>query len=103
MARAPRWMILVLLLCASPALAGGSPEVQLCVQHLKPAERERAEEQVGPLEELPLYRVQLDVDPSKREVKGRVQVEVLATKRTISELFLRLTPNASGKKVTLSD
>lgn len=103
MARAPRWMILVLLLCAAPALAGGSPEVQLCLQHLKPAERERAEKQLGPLDELPLYRVQLDVDPSKREVKGRVQVEVLAKKRTISELFLRLTPNASGKKVTLSD
>ncbi|WP_224366777.1 M1 family aminopeptidase [Hyalangium versicolor] len=103
MAPAPRWMILMLLLCAAPALAGGSPEVQLCLQHLKPSERERAEKQLGPLEELPLYRVQLEVDPAKREVKGRVQVEVFAKKRKISELFLRLTPNASGKKVTLSD
>lgn len=96
-------MIFALLLSAAPVLAGGSPEVQLCLQHLKPAEKERAEKQLGALEELPLYRVQLDVDPSKREVKGRVQVEVLAKKRSISELFLRVTPNASGKKVTLSD
>ncbi len=103
MAPSPRWIILALLLSAAPVLAGGSPEVQLCLQHLKPSEKERAEKQLGPLEELPLYRVQLDVDPAKREVKGRVQVEVLAKKRTISELFLRLTPNASGKKVTLSD
>lgn len=103
MARARPWMILALLLTAAPVLAGGSPEVQLCLQHLKPSEKERAEKQLGPLEELPLYRVQLEVDPTKREVKGKVQVEVLAKKRTISELFLRLTPNASGKKVTLSD
>lgn len=96
-------MILALLLSAAPALAGGSPEVQLCLQHLKPSERAQAERAIGPLEELPLYRVQLEVDPSKREVKGRVQVEVLAKKRTISELFLRVTPNASGRRVTLSD
>ncbi|WP_224244084.1 M1 family aminopeptidase [Hyalangium gracile] len=103
MAPARSWIILALLLCAAPALAGGSPEVQLCLQHLKPSERERAEKQLGPLNELPLYRVQLDVDPTKREVTGKVQVEVLARKRTLSELFLRLTPNASGRKVTLSD
>ncbi len=96
-------MILALLLTAAPALAGGSPEVQLCLQHLKPSEREQAEKALGPLEELPLYRVQLELDPAKREVKGKVQVEVLAKKRTISELFLRVTPNASGRKVTLSD
>ena len=96
-------MVLALLLLASPVLAGGSPEVQLCLQHLKPSERERAEKQLGPLEELPLYRVQLEVDPTKREVKGRVQVEVVARKRKLTELFLRLTPNASGKKVTLSE
>ena len=77
--------------------------MQLCLQHLKPSERERAEKQLGPLEQLPLYRVQLDVDPAEREVKGRVQVEVLARKRKLTELFLRLTPNASGRKVTLSD
>jgi hypothetical protein len=100
--RPPGWG-LVLLLAALPAMAGGSPEVQLCLQHLKPAERERAAKVAGPLEELPLYRVQLEVDPSKREVKGRVQLEVVVKRRTISELFLRVTPNASGRRVTLSD
>jgi len=103
MAPSSRWVVLALLLAASPALAGGSPEVQLCLQHLKSSEREQAEKAIGPVEELPLYRVQLEVDPSKREVKGRVQVEVLAKKRTISELFLRVTPNASGRKVTISE
>jgi hypothetical protein len=96
-------MVLALFLSAAQALAAGSPEVQLCLQHLKSGEREKAEKALGPLEELPLYRVQLEVDPAKREVKGRVEVEVLARKRTISELFLRVTPNASGRKVTLSD
>ena len=71
-------MILALLLAASPVLAGGSPEVQLYLQHLKPSEREQAEKAVGPVEELPMYRVQLEVDPAKREVKGRLQVKVLA-------------------------
>jgi len=96
-------MVLALFLSAAQALAAGSPEVQLCLQHLKPGEREKAEKAIGPLEELPLYRVQLEVDPSKREVKGRVEVEVLARKRKITELFLRVTPNASGRKVTISD
>ncbi len=93
----------MLLLAAAPALAGGSPEVQLCLQHLKPTERERAEKLLGPLEQLPLYRVQLELDPTKREVKGRLQLEVHAKKRKLSELFLRVTPNASGPKVKLSE
>jgi hypothetical protein len=74
-------MILARLLSAAPALAGGSPEVQLCLQHLKPSEREQAAKAAVPLDELPLYRVQLAVDPAKRQLKGRVQVEVLAKKR----------------------
>ncbi|ADO74148.1 M1 family aminopeptidase [Stigmatella aurantiaca] len=103
MARALRWSTLLSLLLAAPALAGSSPEVQLCLQHLKPAERERAVKQLGPLEELPLYRIQLDADPAKREVKGKVQVELTVKGRTRSELFLRVTPNASGRRVTLSE
>ncbi|MDY7228512.1 M1 family aminopeptidase [Hyalangium rubrum] len=104
MALAPRWWVPVLLLLSAPALAGGSPEVQLCLQHLKPAEKERATKVLGSLEELPLYRVQLEVDPAKREVKGRVQVEVRAKGRTRSEVFLRVTPNAAtGKAVVLSE
>jgi len=78
--------------------------VQLCLQHLKPAEKERAAKVLGTLEDLPLYRVQLEVDPAKREVKGRVQVEVRAKARKLSEVFLRLTPNAAtGRAVTLSE
>jgi hypothetical protein len=105
MALAPQWWVPVLLLLVSaPALAGGSPEVQLCLQHLKSAEKERAAKALGPLEDLPLYRVQLEVDPAKREVKGRVQVEVRAKGRTLSEVYLRVTPNATtGKTVTLAD
>lgn len=98
-----RWVVLALFLSAAQALAAENPEVQLCLQHLKPGEREKAEKALGSLEELPLYRVQLEVDPSGREVKGRVAVEVTARKRTISELFLRVTPNAQGRKVTLSE
>ncbi len=82
---------------------GISPEVQLCLQHLKPSERERAEKALGPLEELPRYRVQLEVDPDARTVKGRVQVEVLARKQPITGLYLRLTPNAQQRRLTLSD
>ncbi|WP_426754207.1 M1 family aminopeptidase [Myxococcus sp. Y35] len=87
----------------APAAPEVSPEVQLCLQHLKPSERERAAKALGPLEELPRYRVQLEVDPEMRVVKGRVQVEVLARKRPLTELYLRLTPNAQGRRVTLSD
>ena len=87
----------------SPPSATVSPEVQLCLQHLKPSERERAAKALGPLEELPRYRVQLEVDPAAREVKGRVQVEVVARGRPLTELYLRLTPNMQGKRVTLSE
>ncbi|MCP3144040.1 M1 family aminopeptidase [Pyxidicoccus xibeiensis] len=88
---------------AAAARAPVAPEVQLCLQHLKPAERERAAKALGPLDALPLYRVQLEVDPVEREVKGRVQVEVQARSKPITELYLRLTPNAQGRRVALSD
>ncbi|MFP2931227.1 M1 family aminopeptidase [Pyxidicoccus sp. 3LG] len=80
-----------------------SPEAQLCLQHLKPSERARAAKALGPLDELPRYRVQLEVDPAAREVTGRVQVEVLAKSQPLTELYLRLTPNAQGRRVMLSD
>jgi hypothetical protein len=89
---------------AAPAPAAMvSPEVQLCLQYLKPAERERAAKALGPLSELPLYRVRLEVDPASREVKGQVQVEVVARGRPLTELYLRLTPNMQGRRVTLSE
>jgi hypothetical protein len=80
-----------------------SPEVQLCLQHLKPSERARAAKALGPLEELPRYRVQLEVDPKERQVTGRVQVEVVARSRPLTELYLRLTPNLTGRRVTLTE
>ncbi|NMO20752.1 aminopeptidase [Pyxidicoccus fallax] len=88
---------------ATPAPGMVSPEVQLCLQHLKPSERERAAKALGPLAELPLYRVRLEVDPAAREVKGQVQVEVVARGRPLTELYLRLTPNMQGRRVTLSE
>jgi hypothetical protein len=87
----------------APAAASVSPEVQLCLQHLKPSERERAAKALGPLAELPRYRVQLDVEPDTREVKGRVQLEVKARGGPLTELYLRLTPNMLGRQVKLSD
>ncbi|XXF76592.1 M1 family aminopeptidase [Myxococcaceae bacterium GXIMD 01537] len=102
MASPLRWLPL-LLLAGTPAWsAGESPEVQLCLQHLKPAERVKAEKALGPLGELPRYRVQLDVDPKAREVKGRVQLELTARGKPLQEVFLRLTPNAADPQVTLS-
>ncbi|SET47503.1 hypothetical protein SAMN05443572_102412 [Myxococcus fulvus] len=92
------------LLLGQPARAEIPPEVALSLQHLKPAERERAAKALGPLEELPRYRVQLDVNPETREATGRVQVEVLAREQPLKEIYLRLTPNAlGGKRVVLSD
>jgi hypothetical protein len=67
MALAPRWWVFLLLLVSAPALAAGSPEVQLCLQHLKPAEKARATNVLGPLEELPRYRVQVEVERARRE------------------------------------
>ncbi|MBZ4419623.1 M1 family aminopeptidase [Myxococcus sp. RHSTA-1-4] len=93
---APAWS-------SAPPAPAVSPEVQLCLQYLKPSERERAAKALGPLAELPRYRVQLDVDPAAREVKGRVQVEVVARGRPLTELYLRLTPNMQGRRVTLSE
>ncbi|MBE4749892.1 M1 family metallopeptidase [Corallococcus sp. ZKHCc1 1396] len=95
----------------TPALAPASvmgagsvaPEVQLCLQHLKPSERDRAARALGPLESVPRYRVQLEVEPKERRVWGKVQVELVAKgPAPLTELYLRLTPNARSRQVTLS-
>ncbi|MCE9667416.1 aminopeptidase [Myxococcus stipitatus] len=97
-------LLVLCLLSGREARADVPPEVQLSLQHLKGAERERAQKALGPLDELPRYRVQLEVDPDAREAKGRVQVEVLARDKPITELYLRVTPNAQGgKRVVVSD
>jgi hypothetical protein len=87
---------LTLALVATQAWAGElSPEVQLCLQHFRAGERARAEKALGPLDALPFYRIQLEVDPQARSASGIVQLTYTA-ERPLSRLFLRLTPNAIG-------
>ncbi len=91
------------LSCAGAASAQDlSPEVQLCLQHLREGERARLTKALGPLEELPLYRLQLEVDPASRKVTGRAQVLYVAKERTLAAVYLRVTPNAQGPRVKLS-
>ncbi|WP_370451747.1 M1 family aminopeptidase [Corallococcus sp. CA031C] len=86
-----------------PGAGSVAPEVQLCLQHLKPSERDRAARALGPLDSLPRYRVQLEVEPKERRVWGKVQVELVAKgPEPLTELYLRLTPNARSRQVTLS-
>ncbi|NRD50726.1 aminopeptidase, partial [Corallococcus exiguus] len=91
---------------AAPAIPGAgsvAPEVQLCLQHLRPEERDRAARALGPLESVPLYRVQLEVEPKERRVWGKVQVELVAKgPKPVTELYLRLTPNTRSRQVALS-
>jgi hypothetical protein len=100
-----RWPLLALLLVPGVAPAGDSvpPEVQFSLQHLKPEERARAAQALGPLENLPRYLVQLEVDPKARQVKGRLRVEVFVRGRPLDAVHLRVTPNAFDKRMKLSD
>jgi Peptidase family M1 domain len=100
-----RWSLLALWLVPGVAPAGDfvSPEVQFSLQHFKSEERARAAQALGPLEELPHYQVQLEVDPKAREVKGRWRVELLARNRSLGAVYLRVTPNAFGSMVSLSE
>lgn len=84
----------LVLLVSIPATAELPPEVQLAVQSLRPGEKARLEKQLGPVERLPLYRVELDLDPVKRTVSGRVSLTVTA-KDELHGLHLRVTPNAA--------
>ncbi|MFZ5467948.1 MAG: M1 family aminopeptidase [Myxococcota bacterium] len=85
----------VAALWALGAWAELSPEAQLCLTHLRAGERARLEKALGPVEKLPLYRAQLSVDPTRREVKGRVFITYVAKDRRLEALLLRLTPNAA--------
>jgi hypothetical protein len=101
--RRPSASLALALLASLPAAASElSPEVQLCLQHLRQGERERLHRAQGPLEELPLYRLQLEVDPGARTVTGRAQVLYTARARTLQTLHLRVTPNAQGRRVKVS-
>jgi len=71
-----------------------SPEVALCATSLRDGERARAEQVLGPLEALPLYRAELLVDPEDRVVHGRLLVRYPVRGPAPKTLELRLTPNA---------
>ena len=83
----------LLLLCGSVFAAELSPEHQLVLQSFRPGERERLEKALGAVDELPMYRVELDLDAASREVTGKVQITVFARTETLTEVHLRLTPN----------
>lgn len=103
--RLRRWSPLALLLVSGAARAGDfvPPEVQFSLQHLKSEERARATQALGPLEQLPRYQVQLEVDPKARRVKGHLRVEVTARKNSLEALYLRVTPNAFAPQAAISD
>lgn len=100
-----RWPLLALLLVPGVAASGDfvPPEVQFSLQHLKNEERSRAAQALGPLEELPRYQVQLEVDPKARRVKGHLRVELLVRNRPLEAVHLRVTPNAFDPRVELSE
>lgn len=76
------------------AALGASPELELCRGHLRSDERARFEKAVGPLEQQPLYRAQLSVEPAARTVSGKWVVSYPARGAARSSLLLRLPPNA---------
>ncbi|PTL78494.1 M1 family aminopeptidase [Vitiosangium sp. GDMCC 1.1324] len=100
-----RWPLLALLLVPGIAPAGDfvPPEVQFALQHLKSEERARAAQALGPLEDLPRYLVQLEVDPKARKVTGHLRVELSVRNRPLDAVHLRVTPNAFDPRVALSD
>jgi hypothetical protein len=90
----PRALAVLCLCWALPALATPPLEVQLALESLRSGERARLEKARGPAERLPLYRVQLDVEPARRTVSGRVLLTLTPTRR-LAEVHLRLAPNAA--------
>ncbi|MET0403113.1 MAG: M1 family aminopeptidase [Cystobacter sp.] len=102
----PRHWLLLALLSASGSSAAGEPlppELPFALQHLKPEERARAARALGPLEELPRYQLQLEVDPAARSVEGHLRVEWRVRGRALESIPLRLTPNAQAPRVSISE
>jgi hypothetical protein len=85
----------LLLLVASLARAD-SPEVALCATAMREGERARAESVLGPLERLPLYRAEIQIDPDARTAQGHLSIRYPARSAPLEKLYLRLTPNAFG-------
>lgn len=90
----PRALAVMCLFSSLPAVAALPVEVQLALESLRSGERARLERALGPAERLPLYRVQLDVEPARRSVSGRVLLTLTPTRR-LAEVHLRLAPNAA--------
>lgn len=97
-----RPFLLLVLLSASPALADPSPETQLTLLSLRKDERARLEKAIGPVDEMPLYRAQLELDPAKRMVTGKVFITYVARKAPLRELYLRINANQQESRVKLS-
>ena len=72
-----------------------TPEAQLALTSLRSGERDRLEKAVGPLDEMPFYRVSLEVDPKTREVSGSINLTWFPHDKPATELLLRVTPNAA--------
>ncbi len=90
----------LVLVAAVPSLAQMPPEVELALQSLRPGEKARLEKQLGPVERLPLYRVDLELDPVKRTASGQVSI-VLTPAQELSEVHLRSTPNAAHPRAVV--
>jgi len=83
-----------LLWCAlAPLSWADEGELGAVLSHLRPGEKARLEQALGPATFHPLYRVELELDPSARRATGRVQVEVTVAKPT-SGVYLHARPNA---------
>ena len=74
-----------------------SPEVQMAIASLREGERARVEKALGAIGALPLYRADLVFDPRTRIVTGKVLITLTPKKESLTEIFLRITPNASNE------
>src|SRR3954454_23509900 len=82
------------LLMPAVAAAEVTPEHQLALTSLRSGEKERLEKAAGPLDEQPMYRAAVDVDPELRKVTGTVVITYFAKERPVEVVYLRVTPNA---------
>jgi hypothetical protein len=88
--------VVAVVWCALVPWAGAwadEGELGAVLSHLRPGEKARLEQALGPAAFHPLYRVELELDPAARKAMGRVQVEVTVGKPTAA-LYLHARPNA---------
>ena len=70
------------------------PELQMLEQSLAPSQRAAVEKETGGLAKLPRYRLDLDLDPKAKTLRGREQI-ALDAKAPLREVWLRLPANAA--------